>query len=107
MRTLCTRTRIKPGAVEEVRAWFHTLNKRVDETMQTLEAESVLIESAFLDKHGDDYYLIYYLKAKDIDMVKEVFNKSNLPIDHYYKECWKKYCEEKVVLGELIDLERI
>jgi len=36
----------------------------------------------------------------------EMFNKSNLAIDHYYKECWKKYCEGREVLEELIDISR-
>lgn len=64
------------------------------------------MESAFLDKQGSDLYLIYYLKAEDISRVYEVFNKSNLAIDHYHKECWKKYCEGREVLEELLDLER-
>lgn len=83
MRTLCTRTRIKSGAVEEVREWFQILKERLSETMQTLEAEGVLIESAFLDKYNDDYYLIYYLKAEDIDHVKKIFKESKFPIDQF------------------------
>ena len=48
MRTICIRTKIDPEKVEEIREWFNTLKIRIDETMQTLEYEKVLVESAFL-----------------------------------------------------------
>lgn len=107
MRTICIKTKIKPEFVEEVRGWFNTLKNRLDETMETLKSEKVLVESAFLDKHDKDIYLIYYLKAEDINKAYEVFNSSKSPIDIYFKECWKKFCEGRVVLEELLDLERL
>lgn len=77
------------------------------ETLESLENEGVVVESAFLDKQGDDLYLIYYLKAENISQVYEVFDKSTLAIDHYHKECWGKYCEGQEVLEELLDIDRI
>ena len=79
----------------------------MNETLESLANEGVIVESAFLDKQGDDLYLIYYVKAEDISRVYEVFNKSTLAIDQYYKECWKKYCEGREVLEELLDIDRI
>lgn len=107
MRTICIRTKIDPECLDEVREWFSTLKDRLDETMQTLENEKVLVESAFLDRHDEDVYLIYYLKAEDIEKAYEVFDSSTSPIDKYFKECWKKYCKGRVVLEELLDLERL
>ncbi len=106
MRTICIRTKIDPEFLSEVRQWFDTLKDRLDETMETLESEKVLVESAFLDKHDKDVYLIYYLKAENIDKAYEVFDKSTSSIDIYFKECWEKYCQDRVVLEELLDLER-
>lgn len=107
MKTICLKTKLKKDSIEQVREWFSTLKKRIDETKQTLKNEGVVVESAFLDRHGEDYFLIYYLKAENIQHVYEVFEKSTLPIDHYYKECWKKFCEGREVLEELLDIDRI
>jgi hypothetical protein len=106
MRTICISTKIDPIFIDEVREWFKTLKNRLDETMETLENENVLVESAFLHKHVNEVFLIYYLKAEDIDKAYEVFDRSTSPIDIYFKECWKKYCKSRVVLEELLDLER-
>ena len=46
------------------------------------------------------------MKAKSISHVYEVFSNSKLSIDHYHKDCWKKYCEGRVVLEELLDIDR-
>ncbi|MBA2368247.1 MAG: hypothetical protein H0V82_04380 [Candidatus Protochlamydia sp.] len=77
------------------------------EVKDTLKSEGVVVESAFLDHHGDDSFLIYYVKAENIDLVYEIFEKSDLPIDNYFKECWKEYCEGREVLEELLDVDRI
>lgn len=107
MRTICIRTKVDPECLDEIREWFNTLKERLSETMETLESEGVLVESAFLDRHDNDVYLIYYLKAEDIDRAYEVFDQSTSPIDIYFKGCWKKYCSGRVVLEELLDLERL
>lgn len=107
MKAICIKTKLKREMLEDVRQWFKTLNDRIDEVRESIENEDVLVESAFLDKQGDDYFLIYYMKANDIDHVYRVFNNSSLAIDKYYKECWKKYCEGRVVLEELLDIDRI
>ena len=59
-----------------------------------------------MDKQGEDFYLLCYMKAEDIARAYEVFNNSKLAIDVYYKENWEKYCEGRVVLEELLDLNR-
>lgn len=107
MKTICIKTKLKKELIEEIRIWFQTLKNRMNEVLESLENEDVLIESAFIDKQGDDLYLIYYLKAQDVSRAYEVFNKSNLAIDNYYKECWKKYCIGRDVLEELLDVDRI
>lgn len=105
MRTLCIKTRIKEGHIDDVRKWFEILKERKDEVFETLYNEGVLVESAFIDKQGIDYFLIYYLKANDIDTAYKVFNDSTSDIDLYYKFCWKKYCEGRFVLEELLDFD--
>jgi len=107
METICIKTKIQKESLEGVRAWFQTLKDRINETLETLKNEGVFVESVFLDQQGTDLYLIYYMKAENIAKVYQVFTNSNLAIDHYHKECWKKYCEGRVVLEELLDIDRI
>lgn len=107
MKTICIKTKLKKELIDEIRIWFQTLNDRKDEILTTLENEGVFVESAFLDRQGNDLYLIYYLKAEDISRVYEVFKASTLAIDNYYKECWQKYCEGREVLEELLDIDRL
>ena len=107
MQTICIKTKLKKGSLNEVREWFATLKRRLDEVKETLINECIVVESAFLDKHGDDYFLIYYVKAENINHAYEIFEKSTLPIDNYYREYWKKYCEGREVLEELLDVDRI
>lgn len=107
MKTICIKTKLKSDFIKEIRIWFKTLRERSVEVLESLEKEDIFVESAFLDEQSDGLYLIYYIKAKDIPKAYEVFNNSSLSIDKYYKECWKKYCEGRVVLEELLDLDRI
>lgn len=106
MRTICIRSKVDPESLDEIRDWFNTLKDRLNETMETLKNEQVLVESAFLDRRDKDVYLIYYLKAENIERAYNVFDQSTSPIDIYFRECWKKYCRGRVVLEELLDLER-
>jgi hypothetical protein len=107
MKTICTKTKIKKEYIEEVRQWFQSLENRINETLRSLENEKVIIESAFLDKQGDDYYLIYYMKAEDLNFARQAYHASTLEIDKFHKSCWKKYCEQTETLEALIDLNML
>ncbi|OJV07342.1 MAG: hypothetical protein BGO14_01005 [Chlamydiales bacterium 38-26] len=95
---------MKENQEYEVRAWFKALNERVEETLESLKQEGVYIECTYLDKQADGLYLIHYMKAEDIAKAYMIFNESNLSIDHFYKTQWKRFCEGRVVLEELLDL---
>jgi len=107
METICVRAKIKKGHLEGVRQWFQTLKDRKDEVLQTLENEKAFVESVFLDKQGDNHYLIYYMKVESLSHTFEAHKNSTLPIDLYHRECWKRFCEEKTTLEVLADFDRI
>lgn len=107
METICIKVKIKKGALDAVHKWFQTLNERSDEVMQTLENEDVAVESVFLDRQGEEDYLIYYMKAKSIQKAREVALNSSLDIDKYHKKCFKEYCEDRIEIKSLIDFERL
>jgi Family of unknown function (DUF6176) len=88
---------------DEVRKWFRTLKEREAETLETLENEGAVVESVFLEKHENDFYLIYYMKAKDMSIAREVAKQSTLPIDVYHRECCGKFFEERRELELLVD----
>jgi len=107
METICIRIKIKQGALDDVRTWFQTLRERPNEVLQSLENEGVIIESVFLDSHGKDNYLIYYMKAENLSHARGIASKSILPIDEYHRKCLKSLCEERYNLEQLLDFDRI
>jgi len=107
VQTTCIRIKLKKDSMVDVRNWFQTLNLRMNETIETLKKEGVTVESVFLDKYGDDDFLIYYMKAKDLNHAREVFKNSTDPIDQYHKECTRNLCGDRVVLEELLNIDLI
>lgn len=107
MQTICIKTKVKAGYIEEVRRWFKELRNRQDEVLETMRNEGVVVESAFIDKRDEDFYIIYYMKANNVEKAYEVFSKSTSPIDIYFKESWRTYFEGRIVLEEVLDLELI
>ncbi len=107
METVCFRIKIKKDSLDGVRKWFNTLKAREAEVLETLMNEKVIIESIFLEHVGNDYYLIYYMKAENLAYAKTVTQQSLLPIDLYHKECREAFCESSVKLEQLADFHRL
>ena len=107
MKSICVRVALKKGSTEAVKEWFRTLMDRRDETLVSLKNEGVVVESAFLDQQPDGDFLIYYMRAEDIEKAIAVFQNSSLAIDAYHKDCWGKYCEASNPLEQLLDLDTI
>ena len=107
METVCIKMKIKQGAMEDVREWFQTLRHSSEEVLQSLENEDVVVESVFLDKQDNDYYLIYYMKARSLQHARDVAAQSSLAIDKYHKQCLKAFCEDRRHLELLMDFYRI
>ncbi len=108
MKTVVIRQKIKPNAINEVKQWFQTLRERKTEVLESMKNEGIVVESAFLDNHGEEFFLIYYIKAENIEHAYEVFNKSTLEIDIYFKNKWDQLLSKgRVVLEELLDLNNL
>jgi Family of unknown function (DUF6176) len=105
MAVRCMRVKLKDDSIEHVKTWFSDLNNRKDEVLECLRNENIVVESAFLDKINETYFLVYYIKSENINHALEVFKLSLLPIDHFYKENWNKFCGEIVVLDQLLDVD--
>ena len=107
MKSICVRVSLKKGSTEAVKEWFLTLMDRREENLASLKNEGVVVESAFLDQQPDGDFLIYYMRAEDIERAIAVFQNSSLDIDAYHKDCWGKYCEASTPLEQLLDLDTI
>ena len=103
---VCSRTKLKPGSLEGVREWFKTLKERQDALIAFTE-EGVSLESVFIEKSGDDYFLIFYMRSDDFKKTYEAIQKAMLPITVFHYNCWQTYCEKETEIMEMVfDLER-
>tara|TARA_B110000211_G_C14014095_1_gene524570 strand:- start:322 stop:651 length:330 start_codon:yes stop_codon:yes gene_type:complete len=105
--TRCARIKLRKGTITEVKAWAKELNDRVEEVKESMIQEGVHIESVFLDKIEEDYYLIYYMQVEDEQKSQAAFEKSILDIDKYHAG-FKKACWESIQsLQVLVDVSRL
>lgn len=106
MQTFVKKYKVKKDFLEVIREWSRTLNSRKDEVLKTLEQEGVFIETAFLDKQGDDFYLIYFIKCTNLDNALKVFAASDAAIDSYHRKVMSDSLCQSESLELLIDFCR-
>lgn len=103
---ICAKVRLKPGSLEQVRAWAHEINKRRTEALETLVAEGVWIESVFLDSGADGDFLVYYMRTDSLEQAMRAAEKSTAAIDALHNEFKRKTWADVRKLELLLDLER-
>lgn len=81
-----TKNRIAPGKTERLREWMAEIRSRENEALETLEHEGMHEEAAFLERTDDGDYLVYYMKADDVDEVFASFENSPYDIDQEHRE---------------------
>jgi hypothetical protein len=104
--TVCTKIKLRPGSLERVREWAAEINRRSVEALATLRDEGVFVESAFLESGDAGDFLIYYMKADNIERAREVGRVSTHAIDEYHRTFLSEVCESRQGLELLIDLDR-
>jgi hypothetical protein len=105
MDTACVKVRLKPGSLDRVRAWAAELNRRSDEVLATLLDEQVVVESVFLDQTAEGDFLIYYLKAGNLEEAAHAAQQSQHAIDAYHQQFKHDAWESRKPLDLLIDFE--
>jgi hypothetical protein len=78
-----------------------------EEVLKILELQGVYVEAVFLDKIGEDDYLIYFMKEENSKKSIEVSLNSKHPINEGHRQYKSKCWEEKFRLEPLLDLDRI
>jgi Family of unknown function (DUF6176) len=105
--TRCWKIRLKPGALGRVREWADELRRRKEEVLETLRDEEVLVESVFLEHTAEADYLIYYMKASDLDRNHHVARESSRPIDVYHRRFKADTWASSADLELLVDFENL
>ena len=106
MESVVIKTRIRPDKIEEAREWFSELIDRKDEVLASMKAEGVHIESAFLDSQEDNHFVIYYMRAENVQKAYDIFGSSFLPIDLWYGKRWRELFDGRQELPVLLDLRQ-
>jgi Family of unknown function (DUF6176) len=101
MDVACHFIALKPGSLPVVRQWATTMNERLKEVLATLHAEAVDVESVFLLTRPEGDYLVYYMRAKNLELAKDVAQASPHAIDAIHR-AFKKATWMKVEKTELL-----
>jgi Family of unknown function (DUF6176) len=105
METRCIKIRLRDDSEPRVLEWAAELNRRREEVLDTLRAEGVVFETAFLDHQADGVYLIYIMRSDNFESAHSIAARSVSPIDQYHlsfkTDCW----ETRTMLKQLIDFE--
>jgi len=105
-QVMCTYSKIKEGCLDNVKQWLKSLeNEHRDELLQSFLNEGVLLESAFIREKDGSFYLVYFMRAHDIDRAMTVFRDSTLSSDAFHKQCWKQFTEQHEVLTPIFHAE--
>lgn len=105
MQTFAAKYKVKREMREQAVSWARFLNERRDDVWESLRAEGVALELAFLDNQADGLYLIYVFKAEDIQKAFEVLKTSRREVDVFHKKVFSESFGKPEELKVLIDFE--
>jgi hypothetical protein len=98
--------RVRPGKLDQLKAWFAEVSARADEVRETFVQEGVAHEQAFLMEADGGHQLVYAVECEDYDAARAVFSKSTLPIDVRHREIMPELTEGMLELTPLLDIRR-
>lgn len=104
LKTRCVKIKLKSGMTERARQWAAEINRRKDEAYSVLRKETVVIECAFLDCHEGGDFLIYFMKAKSLDLILSADNDAT-SISSFHHAFKRDAWESGALLQCLIDLD--
>jgi len=87
-----TKQKLRPGKTERLRVWAEEIREFEDERMH--------LEAAFVEHTDDGPFLVYFMKADDVDAVIEAFEDSDHEIDHEHAEVLDAVSESPERVGD-------
>ncbi|WP_435159451.1 DUF6176 family protein [Haladaptatus sp. DFWS20] len=92
--------KIKPGKRSRLKEWSAEIKERNEEAIETLQNEGMHFESAFIERTDEGDFLVYHMKAEDIEEVYESFENSSHGIDREHEEVMRETLESAENVGE-------
>jgi hypothetical protein len=92
--------KIEDGKESRLREWMAEVREREEEALETLENEGMHSESAFVEHTDDGDFLIYYLKADDVDRALEAHEESSHELDEQHRRVMDEVIEGGSDTGE-------
>lgn len=81
MESALIKYKVRENQKSKVDDWVEYFKNNKVEIKETLIKEGILIESAFIESIGNDNYVYYYVKAKNLQTAIEIFKSSENPHD--------------------------
>ncbi len=107
MESVLIKYKVRENKKSRVENWVEYFNKNKMEIKDTLIQEGILIESVFQESVGDEIYIYYYVKAKNLQTAIEIFKSSENPHDLYHKKFMNESLEYVANLANLVDIDTI
>lgn len=104
--TRCVRIKLKPGSLDRVHNWAAELKRREGEVLESLAAEGMTLEAAFLEEAADGDYLIYVMRSDELSKADSVTAASTRAIDAFHRDFKSATFESGERLRQLICFER-
>ena len=103
----CVKIKLKPDSLPRVHEWAAYINTHEDEALVTLEGESIVLESFFLDSSDAGDYLIGYIRPGSLAQAARAVKQSTHELDAYHQQFQKDAWESGRALELLVDLNRL
>lgn len=105
MQTFFVKYKVKDNSKQSIHTWVDFLNTHQEQVLESLRDEGVAFEFAALDEQVDGLYLIYAMKAKNINKVFESLEDSVREVDIFQKETLPLILEKPKELNVVVDFE--
>lgn len=95
-----TKQKVEPGKTDRLREWTEEIRDREDEAIATLENEGMHLEAAFVEHTDEGDFLVYFVKADDVDAGFEAFEESGHESDREHAEVLDGVLESTERVGD-------
>lgn len=85
MEIKCLVIELKPNSLKRVKEWASFIKDNEKSALETLQNETVTVESFFFISLENKDYLIGYMRAKSFEVAATTVKESLLKIDAYHK----------------------
>jgi uncharacterized protein DUF6176 len=92
MQTQCLRIPLIAGKTPRFLDWVSVVRGREREAFEAMSGEGAVAEAIMLERGEAGDWVVYYMRARDLERAAQVFAASQLPIDRetraMIEECW-------------------